>query len=96
MSELKEIGITTRKEVDFSEWYTQVVTKAGLIDYSPVKGFIVLKPYGYRIWEIITESLDKKLKESGHQNGGSSQDLRETARKNGRRVACDHDIDTRV
>src|SRR5688572_32051085 len=47
---------------------TQVVTKAGLIDYSPVKGFIVLKPYGYRIWEIITESLDKKLKESGHQN----------------------------
>ena len=69
MSELKKIGITTRKEVDFSEWYTQVVMKAGLIDYSPVKGFIVLKPYGYRIWEIITESLDRKLKESGHQNG---------------------------
>jgi len=69
LSELKEIGITTRKEVDFSEWYTQVVTKAGLIDYSPVKGFIVLKPYGYRIWEIIKESLDKKLKESGHENG---------------------------
>ena len=69
MSELKDIGITTRKEDDFSEWYTQVVTKAGLIDYSPVKGFIVLKPYGYRIWEIIKESLDKKLKESGHQNG---------------------------
>ncbi len=69
MSEAKEIGITTRKEDDFSEWYIQVVTKAGLIDYSPVKGFIVLKPYGYRIWEIITESLDKKLKESGHQNG---------------------------
>ena len=69
MSELKEIGITTRKEVDFSEWYTQVVTKAGLIDYSPVKGFIVLKPYGYKIWEIIKDSLDKKLKESGHENG---------------------------
>jgi prolyl-tRNA synthetase len=69
LTEQKEIGITTRKEVDFSEWYTQLVTKAGLIDYSPIKGFIVLKPYGYRIWEIITESLDKKLKESGHQNG---------------------------
>ena len=69
MSDLKEIGITTKKEVDFSEWYTQVVTKAGLIDYSPVKGFIVLRPYGYRIWEIIKESLDKKLKESGHENG---------------------------
>ncbi|HEU5462325.1 MAG TPA: proline--tRNA ligase [Nitrososphaeraceae archaeon] len=69
MSELKEIGITTKKEVDFSEWYSQVVTKAGLIDYSPVKGFVVLRPYGYRIWEIIREFLDKKLKESGHQNG---------------------------
>jgi len=69
LSELKEIGITTKKEADFSEWYTQVVTKAGLIDYSPVKGFIILKPYGYRIWEIIKESLDRKLQESGHQNG---------------------------
>jgi prolyl-tRNA synthetase len=69
LSELKEIGITTKKEGDFSEWYTQVVTKAGLIDYSPVKGFIILKPYGYRIWEIIKESLDRKLQESGHQNG---------------------------
>jgi prolyl-tRNA synthetase len=69
LSELKEIGITTKKEGDFSEWYTQVVTKAGLVDYSPVKGFIILKPYGYRIWEIIKETLDRKLQESGHQNG---------------------------
>lgn len=69
MSELKEIGITTTKESDFSEWYTQVVTKAGLVDYSPVKGFIILKPYGYRIWEIIKELLDKRLQESDHQNG---------------------------
>lgn len=69
MSELKEIGITTKKKDNFSEWYTQVVTKSGLIDYSPVKGFIILKPYGYRIWEIIKESLDRKLQDSGHQNG---------------------------
>jgi prolyl-tRNA synthetase len=69
LSEIKEIGITTKKNEDFSEWYTQVVTKAGLIDYSPVKGFIILKPYGYKIWEIIKEILDKKLKESGHENG---------------------------
>jgi prolyl-tRNA synthetase len=68
-SGLKEIGITAKKEDDFSEWYTQVITKAGLVDYSPVKGFIILKPYGYRIWEIIKESLDQKLQESGHQNG---------------------------
>jgi len=68
-SGIKERGITTKKEDDFSEWYTQVITKAGLVDYSPVKGFIILKPYGYRIWEIIKESLDRKLQESGHQNG---------------------------
>lgn len=69
MSDIKEIGITTKKNANFSEWYTQVVTKAGLIDYSPVKGFIILKPYGYRIWEIIKENLDKRLKEYGHENG---------------------------
>ncbi|HET7643731.1 MAG TPA: aminoacyl--tRNA ligase-related protein, partial [Nitrososphaeraceae archaeon] len=69
MSDINEIGITTKKNEDFSEWYIQVVTKAGLIDYSPVKGFIILKPYGYRIWEIIKENLDKRLKEYGHENG---------------------------
>jgi prolyl-tRNA synthetase len=70
LSEIKEIGITTKKKnEDFSEWYTQVVSKTGIIDYSPVKGFIILKPYGYKIWEIIKEILDKKLKESGHENG---------------------------
>lgn len=68
MSDLKEIGVTISKDKDFSEWYTQVVTKAGLIDYSPVKGFIILKPYGYKIWENIKEVLDKKLKSSEHQN----------------------------
>ena len=65
----KEIGITVKKNENFSEWYTQIVTKSGLIDYSPVKGFIVLKPYGYRIWELIREYLDKKLKDTDHQNG---------------------------
>ncbi|MGD1837130.1 MAG: proline--tRNA ligase [Nitrososphaeraceae archaeon] len=65
----KEIGITVKKNENFSEWYTQIVTKSGLIDYSPIKGFIVLKPYGYRIWELIKEYLDEKLKSTGHQNG---------------------------
>lgn len=57
-----------KKDENFSEWYTQVVSKAGLIDYSPVKGFIILRPYGYQIWENIKEILDSKLKSSGHQN----------------------------
>ena len=65
----KEVGITTSKNDDFSEWYTQVVIKAELVDYAPVKGLIVLRPDGYSIWESIKESLDKKLKETGHRNG---------------------------
>lgn len=63
------VGVTVKKADDFSEWYTQVVIKAGLADYAPVKGFIVLRPYGYSIWEAIRDILDRKFKETGHQNG---------------------------
>lgn len=65
----KEIGITVKKNEDFSEWYTQVVIKAQLTDYAPVKGLIVLRPYGYSIWEYIKSSVDQKLKITGHENG---------------------------
>jgi len=65
----KEVGITVSKNENFSEWYTQVIIKAELADYAPVKGLIVLRPDGYSIWESIKESLDKKLKETGHRNG---------------------------
>jgi prolyl-tRNA synthetase len=64
----KEIGITVSKKDDLSEWYTQVVTKSGLADYASVKGFMVLMPYGYSIWEKIKEFLDKRLKSMGHAN----------------------------
>ena len=65
----KEIGITVKKTDDFSEWYTQLVIKAELADYAPVKGLIVLRPDGYSIWESIKSSLDSKLIETGHRNG---------------------------
>ena len=65
----KEIGITVKKNEDFSEWYTQVVIKAQLTDYAPVKGLIVLRPYGYSIWEYIKSTVDQKLKATGHENG---------------------------
>lgn len=65
----KEIGITVSKKENFSEWYTQVVIKAELADYAPVKGLIVLRPYGYSIWESLKSSLDEKLKSTGHSNG---------------------------
>ena len=64
----KEIGITVSKKDDLSEWYTQVVTKSGLADYASVKGFMVLMPYGYSVWEKIREFLDKRLKTMGHSN----------------------------
>ena len=65
----KEAGITVKKDDDFSEWYTQVVIKAELADYAPVKGLIVLRPDGYSIWESLKTSLDSKLNETGHRNG---------------------------
>ncbi len=57
-----------KKSENFSEWYTQVILKAELADYAPIKGCMVIRPYGYSIWENIQKSLDKKFKETGHQN----------------------------
>ncbi len=64
----KDLGITVKKADDLSEWYTQVVTKAQLADYSSAKGFIVVMPYGFSIWENIKSHFDRKIKEIGHQN----------------------------
>lgn len=66
---MNEIGITVSKSDDFSEWYTQVVLKAGLADYAPVKGLIVLKPNGYSIWESLKDSIDEKFRKIGIRNG---------------------------
>jgi len=65
----EDVGITASKKDDFSEWYTQVVLKAKLADYAPVKGLIVLRPDGYSIWESIKRSLDEKLEKIGVRNG---------------------------
>ena len=58
----------TPMEVDFSQWYTDVIKKTDLVDYAPVRGFMVIKPYGYAIWENIQSYMDKKFKETGHKN----------------------------
>jgi len=63
----EELRITPRGE-DYSRWYTDVVQRADLADYSPVKGCMVIKPYGYTLWEAIRDSLDRRFKETGHQN----------------------------
>jgi len=62
---VKEI---TKMEDDFPQWYTDVILKTELVDYSPVKGFMVIKPYGYAIWEAIQADLDRRFKETNHQN----------------------------
>lgn len=59
--------ITPQSE-DFSRWYIDVIQKADLMDYSPVRGCIVFKPDGYEIWEMIQQELDKRFKETGHRN----------------------------
>lgn len=59
--------ITSRAE-DYSEWFIDLVRKAGLADYSAVKGCMVIKPYGYAIWENMRDQLDKRFKETGHVN----------------------------
>jgi prolyl-tRNA synthetase len=58
----------TKMDEDFAEWYTDIILKAELVDYAPVKGFMVIRPYGYEIWENIVSVLDKKFKETGHKN----------------------------
>lgn len=59
--------LTTRQE-DYSKWYNELVVKADLAELSPVRGCMVIKPYGYAIWEVIHDELDRRFKETGHQN----------------------------
>lgn len=60
-------GITSRAE-DYSQWYNDLVIKGGLADYSAVRGCMVIKPYGYGLWENMRDVLDKMFKDTGHQN----------------------------
>ena len=67
MAQIKNDAITQR-DVDFAQWYTDVCKKAELMDYSSTKGFIIYRPYGYAIWEQIQNYLDRRFKETGHEN----------------------------
>ena len=64
----KLVAQITSMETDFAKWYTDVVKKAELIDYSSVKGCMIFRPYGYAIWENIQKLLDAKFKATGHEN----------------------------
>ena len=68
MAKEKKVEQITDMEVDFAQWFTDVCTKAELVDYSGIKGLFVLRPYGYAIWENIQQALDAKFKATGHTN----------------------------
>ena len=68
MANNKQVTQITSMEQDFAQWYTDVCTKAELVDYSGVKGLFILRPYGYAIWENIMGILDAKFKATGHEN----------------------------
>ncbi len=64
----KMVDAITSMEVDFAQWYTDIVKKAELMDYSSVRGCMVIEPYGYALWENIQRDLDDRFKELGHEN----------------------------
>ncbi|HEX2312657.1 MAG TPA: proline--tRNA ligase [Thermomonospora sp.] len=60
-------GVTPQSE-DFSAWYNELVVRAQLVDRGPVRGTMVIRPYGYRIWELLQADLDRRIKDAGHDN----------------------------
>lgn len=68
MADKKLVEAITSRDEDFAKWYTDIVKKAELVDYSGVKGCMVIRPYGYAIWENIQSDLDRRFKETGHEN----------------------------
>lgn len=64
---MAELRLPTR-EADFSGWYNQVVLRADLADYAPVRGCMIVKPYGWTLWENVQAALDRRFKATGHVN----------------------------
>ncbi|MBR6676548.1 MAG: proline--tRNA ligase [Clostridia bacterium] len=64
----KMVDQITSMDEDFAKWYTDICKKADLIDYSSVKGCMIIRPYGYAIWELIQKNLDSRFKATGHEN----------------------------
>ena len=69
MAEKKKlVSEITSMDVDFAQWYTDIVKKAEMIDYSSVKGCVIMRPYAQALWENIQHTLDGMFKETGHEN----------------------------
>ncbi|MDY3118337.1 MAG: proline--tRNA ligase [Peptoniphilus sp.] len=68
MAEEKFVREITPRDEDFAQWYTDIVLKAEMADYAPIRGCMVIRPYGFAVWENIKNDTDRRLKETGHQN----------------------------
>ena len=68
MAKEKMVEQITNMKTDFAQWYTDICRKAELVEYASVKGFTILRPYGYAIWENIQQIMDGEFKKTGHQN----------------------------
>ena len=66
--EPKDIGVTVKKSEDFSEWYQQIILKSEMIEYGPVSGCMIIRPYAYSIWEKIQNFTNREIKSMGIQN----------------------------
>ena len=64
----KKVEAITSMEEDFAQWYTDIVKKAELVEYSGIKGCMILRPAGYAIWELIQKELDARFKKTGVEN----------------------------
>ena len=67
-NEKKLVEAITSMDEDFAQWYTDIIRKADLVDYASVRGCMIIRPYGYAIWELIQKNLDARFKETGHEN----------------------------
>ena len=67
-NEKKLVEAITSMDEDFAQWYTDIIRKADLVDYASVRGCMIIRPYGYAIWELIQKDLDARFKETGHEN----------------------------
>jgi prolyl-tRNA synthetase len=65
----QEEKLVSRAE-DYNKWYNTIVIKADMADYGPVRGTMIVKPYGWALWENIQAALDKEFKRTGHENAG--------------------------
>ncbi len=71
----RQVRQITPKSEDFSKWYVEIVQKAELADYTPMKGMMVIRPHGYAVWENIQGALDRRIKATGHVNAYRGSNL---------------------